>query len=87
MDATLALQLLSVLLDHLQEISAAIATATAAGQTSLTPDAWAQIIASDDRARAALTATLAGLKPPPPVQAPAPAPAAPASPELPPPLV
>ena len=62
MNATLALQLLSVLLDHLQEISTAIAEAEAAGETALSPDRWATIIASDDRARAALTNALAGLK-------------------------
>jgi len=78
MDATLAIQLLSVLLDHLQEISAAIAEAAAAGQTELSPDRWATIIASDDRARAALTSVLAGLKPGPvPIPVPPPAPALP----------
>lgn len=71
MDATLAIQLLSVLLDHLQEISAAIAEATAAGQNALGPDRWAVILASDDRARTALTVVLDGLKPP---SAPTPAP-------------
>jgi len=65
MNATLALQLLSVLLDHLQEISAAIAEAQAKGEDALSADRWATIIASDDRARAALTSVLAGLKPPP----------------------
>ena len=65
MNATLALQLLSVLLDHLQEISTAIAEAMAAGQSSIGADRWATIIASDDRARAALTSVLAGLKPDP----------------------
>jgi hypothetical protein len=78
MDAALAIQLLSVLLDHLQEISAAIAEANAAGQTALTPDRWATIIASDDRARTALTSVLAGLKPGPlPIPVPPPAPALP----------
>ena len=78
MDATLALQLLSVLLDHLQEISAAIAEANAAGQAALTPDRWATIIASDDGAGVALTSVLAGLKPGPlPIPVPAPAPALP----------
>jgi hypothetical protein len=75
MDATLALSLLSVLLDHLQEISAAIAEAQAAGQSALGPERWAVIIASDDRARAALTSALAGLKPP-PALTPTPAPPA-----------
>jgi hypothetical protein len=77
-NATLALSLLSVLLDHLQEISAAIAEATAAGETALSPDRWATIIASDDRARTALTSALAGLKPGPlPIPVPPPAPALP----------
>jgi hypothetical protein len=78
MNATIALELLSVLLDHLQEISAAIAEAQASGQTELGPDRWATIIASDDRARAALTSALAGLKPGPlPIPVPRPAPALP----------
>ena len=78
MDATLAIQLLSVLLDHLQEVSAAIAEANAAGQTALSADRWATIIASDDRARTALTSVLAGLKPGPiPIPVPPPAPALP----------
>jgi hypothetical protein len=74
----LALQLLSVLLDHLQEISTAIAEAEAAGETALSADRWATIIASDDRARAALTNALAGLKPGPlPIPVPPTAPALP----------
>lgn len=69
--ATVIVSLLIALIDHLQQISQLI---TAAGGGPLTADQWTQIVASDDQARAALSAAIAALKPPAPTPSPSPPP-------------
>jgi hypothetical protein len=64
----LAIALLNALLDHLNQISAFV---QAAGDKPLTPDQWASVTDSDNKARAALNDILSTLKPPePPAAAP-----------------
>jgi hypothetical protein len=59
MTTALAINLLLALIDHAQQISAIIQAAQSAGRTDLTSDEWNTILASDDKARAALVAAIA----------------------------
>lgn len=58
MTITLALELLTALLNQAGTISQLIAEAHAAGATTLTADQWNKIMASDEAARAALIKAL-----------------------------
>lgn len=54
-----ALDLLTALLSNANQISALIQSAKNAGQTELTADQWATIVAADNSAGASLTAAIA----------------------------
>jgi hypothetical protein len=56
MNVDAAIALLLALLDNVQRISTVIAAAKADGRKDLTSGEWADIIAADDAARAALAA-------------------------------
>ncbi len=53
-----AIELLLEAATHAGEISAAINAAKAEGRTTLSDEQWAAILASDDKARAALAAAV-----------------------------
>lgn len=56
---SVAVDLLVALLNNASQIGQLIQQAQAAGQTTLTPEQWAQITGNDDSAEAALTAAIA----------------------------
>jgi hypothetical protein len=56
---SVAVDLLVALLNNASQIGQLIQQAQANGQTTLTPEQWAQIAGSDDSAEAALTAAIA----------------------------
>lgn len=59
---SIALALLTALLEQSGKIAALVQAAQAAGQTDLTAEQWATVTGNDDSAEAALTAAIAAAK-------------------------
>lgn len=58
-----AISLMLALIDHASEVSQLIQTAKANGQTDLTADQWATLVAANDAARARLVDAIAKATP------------------------